>query len=59
MLSVSAVQIALIYFGGSMFRTAGLTGKELAVSLALAALVIPADLLRKWAARSLRAANAS
>ena len=42
-----AVQLLLIYFGGSIFRTAGLTEKELQTVLWLSFLVVPADLLRK------------
>lgn len=44
---ITAVQIGLIYYGGSLFRTAGLTLGELIRVLLLAALVIPFDLLRK------------
>ena len=44
---VSAVQFLLIYLGGSLFRTAGLTLREWVLVLALAFTVIPADLLRK------------
>ena len=44
---VTAVQIGLIYYGGSLFRTAGLTFGELIRILLLASLVIPFDLLRK------------
>ena len=47
MLAVVAVQLLLIYFGGSLFRTAGLTTKELQTVLWLSFLVVPADLLRK------------
>lgn len=47
MLAVVAVQLLLIFFGGSLFRTAGLTWKELRTVLWLSFLVVPADLLRK------------
>ncbi len=47
MLAVAAVQLALIYWGGALFRTAGLTPRELLLTLLFAATVIPADLLRK------------
>ncbi len=47
MLFVIVVQILLIYFGGDLFRTAGLTGRELLTMLCLAATVIPVDLIRK------------
>ena len=45
--AVAAVQIALIYYGGALFRTAGLTPRELVIVLLCAALVIPFDVLRK------------
>ncbi len=41
------VQLILIYFGGDLFRTFGLTGKELIIMLLLASTVIPVDWLRK------------
>ena len=41
------VQTILIYFGGSLFRTAGLTIKEFIVMLFISFSVIPIDLLRK------------
>lgn len=44
---VTAIQITLIYYGGNLFRTAGLTPRELLIVLCLAALVIPFDILRK------------
>lgn len=44
---VTLVQIVLIYQGGTLFRTGGLTGGELMVTVALSALVLPADQLRK------------
>ena len=44
---ISIVQLYLIYFGGSVFRTYGLTLKELVLVLILAFSVIPIDLLRK------------
>lgn len=47
MTAVMAIQITLIYYGGTLFRTAGLTPRELFVILSLAALVIPFDMLRK------------
>lgn len=46
-LCISIVQIYLIYFGGSIFRTYGLTIKELICVLLLASTVIPIDMLRK------------
>lgn len=41
-------QIYLIYFGGSLFRTFGLTLKELILVIILASSVIPIDLIRKY-----------
>ena len=40
-------QVYLIYFGGNLFRTFGLTLKELVVVLILASSVIPLDIIRK------------
>lgn len=37
----------MIYFGGSIFRTTGLTLLELDITLLLAFTVIPFDFLRK------------
>lgn len=44
---VAAVQLFLVYHGGALFRTVGLSPKELIFTLLLSATVIPADLLRK------------
>ena len=44
---ISIVQLFLIYFGGSLFRTYGLTFKELIFVILLAFSVIPVDLFRK------------
>ena len=52
LLLITAVQIGLIYYGGTLFRTAGLTAAELVRVVALAALVIPFDLLRKAVLRA-------
>ena len=46
-LIVIAVQLLLVYFGGTLFRCCGLSPKELALTLALAATVIPVDFIRK------------
>ena len=37
----------MIYFGGSVFRTSGLTIKELLITIALSFTVIPIDNIRK------------
>ena len=42
------VQILLIYFGGNLFRTFGLSFFELQVMIILSATVIPVDFLRKY-----------
>ncbi len=44
---VLIVQLILIYFGGELFRTAGLTLRELEIMILLSATVIPVDWLRK------------
>lgn len=41
------VQILLIYFGGDLFRTAGLTFKEFQIMFLLSMTVIPIDFVRK------------
>ena len=45
------VQLALLYYGGALFRTQPLPPEQLLWVLALAATVIPADFLRKLALR--------
>ena len=47
MAMVAVIQLVLIYYGGSLFRTAGLTPRELLLVLVMAFLVVPADGLRK------------
>ncbi len=44
---ITVVQLCLIYFGGSLFRTFGLTFQELIVMLLFASTVIPVDWIRK------------
>ena len=44
---VLIIQLYLIYFGGNLFRTAGLTFFELLVMLFLSSTVIPVDWIRK------------
>ncbi len=48
---ICVVQILMIYFGGSVFRTAGLTLFELLLVLALAFSVVPIDIARKLVIR--------
>ena len=50
-LFITIVQLVLIYFGGELFRTAGLTISELEIMLLIAATVIPVDWLRKTTLR--------
>ena len=47
MAAVSVVQLALIYFGGALFRTTPLPLYELVAAGVLAATVIPVDVGRK------------
>lgn len=44
---IIVVQIFLIYYGGNLFRTYGLTIKELIITILLALTVIPIDWFRK------------
>ena len=50
-LFITIVQLVLIYFGGELFRTAGLTISELEIMILIAATVIPIDWLRKTTLR--------
>ena len=50
-LFITIVQLILIYFGGELFRTAGLTISELEIMILIAATVIPVDWLRKTTLR--------
>ena len=47
MTAVSLVQLGLIYYGGTLFRTTPLPLYQLCAAAGLALTVIPADLLRK------------
>lgn len=51
-LLVSIIQIYFIYYGGPLFRTYGLTLKELTISLIIAFTVIPFDIIRKYIFKS-------
>lgn len=44
---ISVVQIGMIYYGGNLFRTTGLTLNEFILMLLISSLVIPIDMLRK------------
>ncbi|MCI5975007.1 MAG: cation-transporting P-type ATPase [Clostridiales bacterium] len=52
--ATSACQIALLYFGGTLFRTSGLTFLQLLLSLVLAATVLPFGAIVKCVERVLR-----
>ena len=56
-LFIVIVQLSLIYFGGSIFRTTGLTFFELNVTILLAFTVIPFDFIRKTILRKLGKPN--
>ena len=47
MLGILIVQVFMIYFGGALLRTAGLTIKEWLCVLSLALTIFPVDLIRK------------
>lgn len=47
MFGIALVQIAMIYFGGTMLRTAGLTISEWFVTIILALTIFPVDIIRK------------
>ena len=47
MIFIVAVQIILIYYGGHLFRTTGLTFNEFQIMILIAASVIPIDFIRK------------
>ncbi|MBQ7095655.1 MAG: calcium-translocating P-type ATPase, PMCA-type [Clostridia bacterium] len=47
MLIVAMVQLIMIYFGGKVFRTSGLSFEDLRMILLLAFTVIPAEMIRK------------
>jgi len=47
MIFICVIQVLLIYFGGEIFRTTGISPIHFQIVLVLSALVIPADILRK------------
>ena len=49
---IAIVQIVLIYFGGDLFRTSGLSLKEFQIMFILSMTVVPVDWLRKIYLRS-------
>lgn len=44
---IGLIQVYLIYYGGSIFRTTGLTFKEFNIMILLSMSVIPVDFIRK------------
>lgn len=48
MISVSIIQILLVYFGGSLFRTVPVPVNEMIFIILLSMTVIPADIIRKF-----------
>lgn len=54
MVVVTVVQLSIIYYGGSMFRTVGLRLQDLGMILSLAFWVVPCDLIRKIVRRLVR-----
>lgn len=54
---ILVIQLIMIYFGGSIFRTTGLTLLELDITLLLAFTVIPFDFLRKQIIKKLGLSN--
>jgi hypothetical protein len=51
---ISIVQIILIYFGGELFRTTGLTIYEFEIMIFFAFLVIPLGIIRKLILKKLQ-----
>ena len=54
MVAIGLIQVALLYYGGALFRTVPLEPSSFVLVLAGAFSVIPADLLRKYAQSLLR-----
>ena len=54
MVAIGLIQVALLYYGGTLFRTVPLEPSSFVLVLAGAFSVIPADLLRKYAQSLLR-----
>ena len=48
---IMVVQIGMIYYGGNLFRTAGLTLSEFVVMILISLTVIPVDMVRKMVLR--------
>lgn len=54
---VAIIQILFVYFGGSLFRTVGISFKEIFSIILIAMLVIPADIVRKLILKKKKAAS--
>ena len=48
---IIVVQIGMIYYGGNLFRTTGLTLKEFLFMILISLTVIPVDIIRKFISR--------
>jgi len=57
MVLISIIQIIMIYYGGTLFRTLGLTFKELVVVILLSSTVVVADFARKIVLKYHKALN--
>ena len=58
MVSVILIQILMVYFGGPLFRTVGLSAREMRLTLLISMLILPADLMRKVFCSSWRKSSA-
>lgn len=54
MIAILVIQLAFVYLGGSILRTAPLTPKEMLVTMLLSLAVFPADIIRKSIHRLLK-----
>ena len=54
MAAILVIQLAFVYVGGAILRTAPLTARELIVTMSISLSVIPADMIRKASLRLLR-----
>ena len=57
MLAVAAIQVAFVYLGGEVLRTAPLSAKEMKITILLALSVFPFDFLRKCFLRIIGSKN--
>ena len=54
MAAVATIQLAMVYFGGSVFRTVPVSGRDLALAALISLSVLPADLVCKLILRKRR-----